>query len=240
MKHRAEAFTLAELLVVVSIIAILVSMLVPSISAGYSLAQEKTCNANLYTISKSIVAYCGNNKDQLPKNDDTNYSNAGIPKTDLLPGANSNKRWWCNKIYALGIRTPSLYRCASDTLYFNPSNEVACSYGFNDTLTDATADGGDGVVTIMQIGEPGMTFLVGHCSKSSLGKAKPEPAILEDMVSDSSKWIVGHAASYDKEAKERLGRGGFIMASGDIKTLTYGQVKLLKNAANKARFFHKD
>jgi len=240
MNHRARAFTLVELLVVVSIIAILVSMLIPSLNAAYSMAQEKACNSNLYTISKAIVAYCGNNKDQLPKNDTTNYSNVGIAKTDLLPGANSNRRWWCNKIYALGTRNPSLYRCASDTLYFNPSNEVACSYGFNNTLTDSTDIGGDGVTTIMQISDPGRTFLAGHCSKDSLGLAKVEPAITEDMVSDTSKWLVGHVVAYDTEARQWLGRGGFIMASGDIKTFTYGQVKLLKNAAGKPKYFHKD
>jgi type II secretory pathway pseudopilin PulG len=230
------------LLVVVTIIAILVSMLFPSVHAAYSLAQEKTCNANLSVISKAILAYCGDNKDQLPKNDDTNWSNAGIDKADLLPGANSNRRWWCNKIYPLGIRTPNLYKCASDTLHFNPSNEVTSSYGFNNTLTDLDTQGGDGVTTVMQISDLGMTFLAGHCSKDSLGKAKPEPAITEGIVSDPSKWPIGHVASYDKEATERLGRGGFIMASGDIKTLTYGQVKLLKNKANppQLKFFHKD
>ncbi len=242
MNHRARAFTLVELLVVVSIIAILITMLFPSVSAAYSLAQEKTCNANLYTISKAVVAYCGDNKDQLPKNDKTNWSNANIDRADLLPGANSTRRWWCNKIYPLGIRTPTLYRCVSDTLHFNPSSQVMCSYGFNNTLTDPVASGGDDVTTVMQITDLGMTFLVGHCSSVSLANAGLEPAIAEDMVSDPSKWPVGHAPSYDKEAKERLGRGGFIMAEGNIKVYTYGQVKVLKNTANppQLKLFHKD
>jgi prepilin-type N-terminal cleavage/methylation domain-containing protein len=240
MNHRAQAFTLAELLVVVTIIAILVTMLFPSVHAAYSLAQEKTCNANLSVISKAILAYCGNNKDQLPKNDEKDWSNTGIDPTDLLPGVNSNRRWWCNKIYPLGTRNPSLYRCASDPLHFNPSSKVMTSYGFNNTLTDPSDQGGDGVTTVMQISDLGMTFLAGHCSSVSLANAGLEPAIAEDMVSDPSKWPVGHVTEYDREARERLGQCGFIMASGDIKVYTYGQVKLLKNKAGQLKFFHKD
>jgi len=246
MNHRARAFTLAELLVVVTIIAVLLSIIFPSVGEIYSLAQEKNCNANLSVISKAILAYCERNKDQLPRNDDSTYdpkrdlSNVGLDQSDLLPGVNSTRRWWCNKIYPLGTRNRNLYRCASDVLHFDPGSEVMCSYGFNNTLTDPNASGGDGVTTVMQISDLGMTFLVGHCSPDSLGKAKPEPAITESIVSDPSKWPAGHAANYDQEAKQRLGRGGFIMASGGIKVCTYAQVKLLKNKANQLKFFHKD
>jgi prepilin-type N-terminal cleavage/methylation domain-containing protein len=242
MNHRARAFTLVELLAVVTIIAILISMIVPTALSGYALAQEKTCNANLSVISKAILAYCGNNKDQLPKNDDTDWSNAGIKPADRLPGSNSTKRWWCNKIYPLGIRTPSLYRCVNDPLHFNPSSVVMSSYGFNTTLTDPVTSGGDGVTTIMQITDLGMTFLAGHCSPDSLGKVSPEPEIAEAMALDRMKWPIGHVRDYDREAKERLGRGGFIMASGGIKVFTYAEVKLLKNPANTAqlKLFHKD
>jgi prepilin-type N-terminal cleavage/methylation domain-containing protein len=244
MNHRAQAFTLAELLVVVTIIAILVSMLFPSVHAAYSLAQEKTCNANLSVISKAILAYCGNNKDQLPKNDDKNWSNTGIDPTDLLPGANSNRRWWCNKIYPLGTRNRNLYRCVSDPLHFNESSQVICSYGFNNTLTDPSTAGGDGVTTVMQISDLGMTFLAGHCSSVSLANAGLEPAIAEDMVSDPSKWPIGHVTEYDREARERLGRCGFIMASGDIKVYTYGQaglkIKAGRPKAGQPKFFRND
>jgi prepilin-type N-terminal cleavage/methylation domain-containing protein len=242
MNNRARAFTLVELLAVVTIIAVLISMIVPTALSGYALAQEKTCNANLSVISKAILAYCGSNKDQLPKNDDKDWSNAGIKPQDLLPGSNSSKRWWCNKIYPLGIRTPSLYRCVNDPLHFNPSSVVMSSYGFNSTLTDPAGTTGDGVTTIMQITDLGMTFLAGHCSSDALGKASPEPEIAEAMALDPMKWPAGHVRDYDREAKERLGRGGFIMASGDIKVFTYSQVKLLKNPGNSAqlKLFRKD
>jgi prepilin-type N-terminal cleavage/methylation domain-containing protein len=239
MNHRAEAFTLVELLVVVTIIGVLVTMIFPTVSAAFSLTQEKTCNAHLYAISKAIVAYCDRNMDQLPKNDAKDWSNAGIDPTDLMRGVNSTRRWWCNKVYPLGTRDPALYRCASDTTHFNPSQQVECSYGFNDTLTAPAGQGGDGVTTVMQISDQGMTFLVGHCSKNSLGKAKLEPGITENIVSEPSNWPVGHVTEYDREAKERLGRCGFIMASGDIKVYTYGQVKLLKNKAGQLKFFRR-
>ena len=234
MHHHSKAFTLAELLTVVGIIALLLAMIVPSVGAAFSMAQESSCNANLSVIGKAILAYTERNNDQLPKNGDKNLPIEEIDEYNLLPGTNSTRRWWCNKIYPLGLRDHNLYRCASDGTHANASSIVACSYGFNDTLTDPNGDGGDGVETLMQISDFGMTILVGHC-----GDLPREPAILESMVTPDN-WPTGHVKKWDQEARKGLGRCGCLMASGDVKVLTYSQVKRLKNEAGQLKFFHKD
>ncbi len=236
MHHHSKAFTLVELLTVVTIVGLLLAMVVPTVGSAFSLAQETNCNSNLSVIGKAIVAYTQQNDDRLPKNGDsdlpTDDSDEG--KANRLPGTNSTNRWWCNKIYPLGHREHGLYTCASDTSHANMSSKVWCSYGFNDTLTDPNSEGGDGVVTIMQITDLGATFLVGHCSDFT-----PEPAILEGMMTPDD-WPTGHVKKWDQEARQQLGRCGFLMASGDVKVLTYSQVKLQKDDAEQLKFFHKD
>jgi len=236
MHHHCKAFTLVELLTVVSIVGLLLAMIVPTVGAAYAMAQEANCNSHLSVIGKTILAYTQRYDDRLPLNGNkdlpTDDSDEG--KANRLPGTNSTNRWWCNKIYPLGQRDHGLYKCASDNTHSNTSSMVACSYGFNDTLTDPESQGGDGIVTIMQITDFGMTFLVGHCSDYTL-----EPAILEGMVTPDN-WPTGHVKKWDQEARKELGRCGFLMASGDVKVLTYSQVKRQKDSAGRLRFFHKD
>jgi len=64
--RRIKGFTLIELLVVISIIALLISILVPSISMAQKLARRAACGANLSGIGKSIALYQGIANDQYP------------------------------------------------------------------------------------------------------------------------------------------------------------------------------
>jgi len=234
MHHHTKAFTLVELLTVVTIIGLLLVMLVPTVQSAFSLAQESNCNANLKVLGSAVMAYTDRNNDQLPLNDKKDLPIGNLETYELLPGTNSNPRWWCNKIYPLGLRDHSLYKCSSDTTHAVGGSEVECSYGFNDTLTDPNSADGDGIETLMQITDFGSTILVGHCSEFTL-----EPAILEGMVTPDG-WPGGHVAKWDQEARQKVGRCGCLMASGDVKVLTYSQVKMLKNEAGQLKYFHKD
>ena len=54
---RSKAFTLVELLVVVGIIALLVTILMPTLGRAMELARRSICGANLNTIGKGIHIY---------------------------------------------------------------------------------------------------------------------------------------------------------------------------------------
>lgn len=65
MRKRA-GFTLVELLVVIGIIALLVSILLPSLNRARESAQRAACLSNLRSAMQMIHLYATDNKDQIP------------------------------------------------------------------------------------------------------------------------------------------------------------------------------
>ena len=67
MTHRERlGFTLIELLVVVAIIALLVSILVPSLAKARELARRARCSANLHAMGRAWQQYFTENDSQFP------------------------------------------------------------------------------------------------------------------------------------------------------------------------------
>lgn len=63
---KRKAFTLIELLVVVAIIALLISILLPSLSRARELAKRAVCSANLRGIGQSFYIYANDNEEWFP------------------------------------------------------------------------------------------------------------------------------------------------------------------------------
>jgi prepilin-type N-terminal cleavage/methylation domain-containing protein len=63
---RKTGFTLIELLVVVSIIALLISILLPSLRSARNQAKKVKCMANLHAIGLSLFSYADDNRQDLP------------------------------------------------------------------------------------------------------------------------------------------------------------------------------
>lgn len=61
-----RAFTLVELLVVIGIIALLISILLPSLSRARQSANQLACLANLRSIGSAIQMYANQSRDSLP------------------------------------------------------------------------------------------------------------------------------------------------------------------------------
>jgi len=66
MSRRRSAFTLVELLVVIGIIAVLVGILMPALSAARRQARTLKCLANLRSIGQAFVIYAANNQRYYP------------------------------------------------------------------------------------------------------------------------------------------------------------------------------
>jgi len=64
---KKKGFTLIELLVVVAIIALLISILLPSLSRARELAKRAVCAANLRGIGQGMHIYANDNQDWFPQ-----------------------------------------------------------------------------------------------------------------------------------------------------------------------------
>ena len=74
-RHRSGAFTLVELLVVIGIIAVLISILLPSLARARQVAVKLQCAANMRSVGQALQMYDADNR-KLPWAEVQNASNA--------------------------------------------------------------------------------------------------------------------------------------------------------------------
>lgn len=79
-----QGFTLVELLVVIGIIALLISILLPSLNRARETANRVKCASNLRQIGQAILLYANENKGNYPR---TIYTKNSAPTAFTNPGA---------------------------------------------------------------------------------------------------------------------------------------------------------
>lgn len=134
---RRRGFTLIELLVVVAIIALLIAILLPSLSRAREQARATVCLSNLRILGTALHLYLSDYKDRFPQR---GLSHGGQDDLD--------RSWVIQMARELG-QSDDIRRCPSDKSPYwqEPYNDLLrrSSYASNDFLTRVVDPGPGGV-----------------------------------------------------------------------------------------------
>ena len=107
-------FSLVELLVVIGIIALLIGILLPTLSRARQQANAVACRANLTNQKNAFQMYFIDSRDRLPYVNPTPYDLTD-PTRDLL--THPNPRPTLMEAFEPYLKDPQVWRCPTDSLF---------------------------------------------------------------------------------------------------------------------------
>ncbi|MDR1283940.1 MAG: prepilin-type N-terminal cleavage/methylation domain-containing protein [Opitutaceae bacterium] len=155
--ETAAAFTLIELLTVITIIGILAGILIPVVASVRKSARNATCISNLRQLHTAVALYAADNKDNLPTGWLAVAQNSG-PWTYKLTGymQDGSKNYINASITAIKKGEKSILFCDQNASQLaNPATSSASSnYGWNHYgLLNKKMNGSDHASRLCMTGE---------------------------------------------------------------------------------------
>ncbi len=204
-----RGFTLIELLVVVAIIALLVSILLPSLARAREQAKEVACGANLKQLVMGILYYCEDCRGFIPpfvasgkpRTVDPAPTNLGWPELiDKYMPTDCVDRSSGRPVYGDVHRCPSK---RSNAVEGDDSTPIEGSYGLNAYLCSFVSwmENKPNAVfdwyTLERIRRPGETVLIGETTRAVVVPSLPPahgPVIARhrDRAFSNVAWADGH------------------------------------------------
>jgi len=123
---HAFAFTLVELLVTISIIAVLAGLILPALGRGKESGRVAVCQGNLHQIGLALQLYVDDNKNIMPSMIDYNASVAPTNQTNI------------NILLAPQLGSTNVLCCPSDNQQI--FQQTGSSYWWNNLVNGQNAD----------------------------------------------------------------------------------------------------
>jgi len=149
---RRKGFTLVELLVVIGIIALLISILMPTLGRAREQANWVKCLSNMRQLGQAFIMYTGSNKGRFPLPAASGAAEDWIYWEDMPVGANAtthNDRPLERSAiapYLGGTVSPEVFRCPSDDINSRrPGSNYRFSYSANYLILRLPASGWPGI-----------------------------------------------------------------------------------------------
>jgi len=198
IRLRKHGFTLVELLVVISIIAVLVGLLLPAVQSARELARSTTCSSNIRQLGLALQNFVSQNGGRLmPKQvDDTTRIAGTIADPDQNPYPGKSRYWFAEIDESLPVESgkidftkgtlspfmegnvdayqcPNFGRDAVDVVRFG---KMATGFDYNASLGLGTEYDWDNYPTVTQ--KPTRTYTIGAVRETQRTIAFAESAIV--------------------------------------------------------------
>ncbi len=135
MVNRKKAFTLIEMIIVISILGILMALVLPKIVGVKGLGQKMQCANNMKTILQACALYVTDVSISPTKNTaTTNKTTANEVFGQLYNSYNENMRKWA-------LTDMKVFACPLDTALTNPNGLRPSSWGATLTTSATASDG---------------------------------------------------------------------------------------------------
>ncbi len=188
---RPAGFTLIELMMVISILAILASLLFPVFAQAREKARQTSCASNLRQLGMSVAMYAQDYDDRYPIGSDSpeRYTYLWYPEDDETEQQNIIKTMpLLRAILFPYVPSRPIWRCPSDkgeetTPYYAPTGEVVEV----PLVPTAYARLGTSYVYNNRLGVTGARYPA-QCTADEAGATQYEPAVFMDAGSRWHGW----------------------------------------------------